>query len=116
MKREEIIDALEGIEHRATDFPYMTAQDQVAIAAKQWCSAHSNKGCNESCEGCWQINTPFGCEQHNMEQAYIEGAKFVLVEQISEILSHPQRYVNADKSVEQGMIDALNELVEQLKA
>lgn len=33
MKREEIIQALESIEKRVTDFPYMTAEDWVAIAA-----------------------------------------------------------------------------------
>lgn len=33
MTREEIINGLESIESRATDFPYMTAFDWVTIAA-----------------------------------------------------------------------------------
>ena len=48
-------------------------------AAKEWCAEHSNKGCREaSCEGCWQLDTAFGCEQHNMEMAFMEGARCAL--------------------------------------
>lgn len=51
--------------------------------SKEWCINHSNKGCTEQCDGCWQVKTAFGCEQHNMELAYEAGANYVL-EQIEE--------------------------------
>jgi hypothetical protein len=50
----------------------------IKDSAKEWCSKHSNKGCKESCNGCWQIKQPLGCEQHNMEDAYTHGANDVL--------------------------------------
>lgn len=46
--------------------------------AKKWCSEHSNKGCTEQCDGCWQLKQTLGCEQHNMEMAYEAGANYVL--------------------------------------
>lgn len=46
--------------------------------AKKWCSEHSNKGCTEQCDGCWQLKQAWGCEQHNMETAYEAGANYVL--------------------------------------
>jgi hypothetical protein len=46
--------------------------------AKKWCSEHSNKGCTEQCDGCWQLKQAWGCEQHNMETAYGAGANYVL--------------------------------------
>lgn len=42
--------------------------------AKIWCAKHSNKGCNDNCSGCWQLKQEWGCEQHNMESAYIAGS------------------------------------------
>lgn len=53
--------------------------------AKKWCSEHSNKGCTEQCDGCWQLKQALGCEQHNMETAYEAGANYVLDLLISEI-------------------------------
>ena len=46
--------------------------------SKEWCSEHSNKGCKEQCDGCWQIKSTWGCEQHNMELACEAGANYVL--------------------------------------
>lgn len=46
--------------------------------SKEWCSEHSNKGCTEQCDGCWQLKQALGCEQHNMETAYKAGANYVL--------------------------------------
>ena len=46
--------------------------------SKEWCSNHSNKGCTEQCDGCWQLKQAWGCEQHNMETAYVAGANYVL--------------------------------------
>jgi len=46
--------------------------------AKKWCGEHSNKGCTEQCDGCWQLKQAWGCEQHNMETAYEAGANYVL--------------------------------------
>lgn len=48
--------------------------------SKEWCGEHSNKGCTEQCEGCWQLKQACGCEQHNMETAYEAGANYVLGE------------------------------------
>ena len=42
--------------------------------AKIWCAKHSNKGCTDNCAGCWQLKQALGCEQHNMESAYIAGS------------------------------------------
>ena len=53
--------------------------------AKKWCSEHSNKGCTEQCDGCWQLKQASGCEQHNMETAYEAGANYVLDLLIAEI-------------------------------
>lgn len=66
----------------------------IKDSAKEWCSKHSNKGCKESCNGCWQIKQPFGCEQHNMEDAYTHGANYVIEEienviKSDRILGHP---------------------------
>lgn len=46
--------------------------------SKEWCSQNSNKECKGTCDGCWIINTPWGCEQHNMELACKAGANYVL--------------------------------------
>ena len=50
----------------------------IKEGGKEWCCAHSNKGCTEQCDGCWQMKLVFGCEQHNMELAYEAGANYVL--------------------------------------
>lgn len=55
--------------------------------AKKWCGEHSNKGCTEQCDGCWQLKQAWGCEQHNMETAYEAGANYVL-EEIEEFMKH----------------------------
>ena len=54
----------------------MTIQD----LSKEYGRTFSNKGCSEQCEGCWQRVNGFGCEQYNMEQAYIAGATYVINE------------------------------------
>lgn len=75
--------------------------------AKKWCSEHSNKGCTEKCDGCWQLRQVWGCEQHNMETAYEAGANYVL-KQVETLLK--------DKNT--GLVemwDKLITLVEQLK-
>ena len=59
----------------------------IKEGGKEWCCAHSNKGCTEQCDGCWQMKLVFGCEQHNMELAYEAGANYVL-EQIEEIIKY----------------------------
>ena len=48
--------------------------------SKEYGRTFSNKGCSEQCEGCWQRVNGFGCEQYNMEQAYIAGATYVINE------------------------------------
>ena len=53
--------------------------------AKKWCGEHSNKGCTEQCDCCWQLKQALGCEQHNMETAYEAGANYVL-EQVEKLL------------------------------
>ena len=46
---------------------------------------------------------------------FIAGANYVL-DAIEDVLTNPRRYVNPDKSVEEGMIDALIKRVEELKS
>lgn len=53
--------------------------------AKKYCSEHSNKGCTEQCDDCWQLKQALGCEQHNMEMAYEAGANYVADLLIAEI-------------------------------
>ena len=48
------------------------------------------------------------------EKDYEAGANYVL-DVIGNILSHPTSYVNADKSIEEGMIDDIIDVIEQLK-
>ena len=53
---------------------------------------------------------------HNTAKCgFVAGANYVL-DAIVSILSHPTQYVNTDKSVEEGMIDAIIECIEQLKS
>ena len=52
--------------------------DEIKKAAKEWSCKHSNKGCPYDCNDCWQITLGFGCEQHNMELAFMEGARWML--------------------------------------
>ena len=52
----------------------------IKDSAKEWGSEHSNKGCTQQCDGCWQVKSFFGCEQYNMELAYEAGANYVLEE------------------------------------
>lgn len=47
-------------------------------------------------------------------QAVKAGANYVLNE-IEEIINHPLRFVNVDKTVEESMIKEISKLVEQLK-
>ena len=74
--------------------------------SKEWCSEHSNKGCKEQCEGCWQVKQPWGCEQHNMELAYEAGANYVLdeIEKCVKSLSNSRL-----------KIDTIKQIIEQLK-
>jgi hypothetical protein len=74
--------------------------------SKEWCSEHSNKGCKEQCDGCWQIKSAWGCEQHNMELACEAGANYVL-----ECFESVLPFV-AKKGIIYGKI---KELIEQLK-
>lgn len=60
--------------------------------AKKWCNEHSNKGCTEQCDGCWQLKQAWGCEQHNMETAYEAGANYVIAE-IENIVKDYQKNV-----------------------
>lgn len=50
--------------------------EELKKAAKEWCCKHSNKGCPYDCDDCWQLKHAWGCEQHNMELAFIAGAKW----------------------------------------
>lgn len=66
--------------------------ESIKEKAKKWCSEHSNKGCTEQCDGCWQLKQAWGCEQHNMETAYEAGANYVLAE-IENIVKDYQKNV-----------------------
>lgn len=52
--------------------------------------------------------------QRMCSESYIDGANYVL-DAIGNILSHPTHYVNADKSVEEGMLEAIIECIAQLQ-
>lgn len=54
--------------------------------AEVWAIVHSSKGCVSSCEGCWQLKKPFGCEQHNMAVSYKQGYQDAL-EEVKEFLT-----------------------------
>lgn len=77
--------------------------------SKEWCGEHSNNYCKEQCDGCWHVESAFGCEQHNMELAYEAGANYVL-EQI-EKLTNNQNWCAFPKQSHK----ELKELIEQLK-
>lgn len=47
-------------------------------------------------------------------QEFMVGANYVL-DAIEDVLNHPQRFVNPDKSVEEGIVDTLIKYIEQLK-
>ena len=47
-------------------------------------------------------------------RGFVLGANYVL-EQIENILSHPLKYVHSDKSVEEGMITYIANIIKQLK-
>ena len=53
-------------------------------------------------------------ELQTYNKKFVEGANYVL-DAIEDVLTNPRRYVNPDKSVEEGMIDALIKRVEELK-
>jgi len=80
--------------------------------AKKWCSEHSNKGCTEQCDGCWQLKQAWGCEQHNMETAYEAGANYVL-EQIMKIIPKEDVLLN---DAGKALLWRLNDCIEQLKS
>lgn len=65
--------------------------------AKKWCSEHSNKGCTEKCDGCWQLRQVWGCEQRNMETAYEAGANYVL----EQVESLPNKTIDVYNLIEQ---------------
>ena len=75
----------------------------IKDSAKEWCSQNSNKKCKECCYGCWVAKTPMGCEQHNMELAYKEGA--------NDVLDEIEKLVKFNRWAAQD----LYELIEQLK-
>lgn len=81
--------------------------------AKEWCGEHSNKGCTEQCDSCWQLKQAWGCEQHNMETAYMAGANYVL----DEIESLMKDVSDEYPRFQQGVIihGRLIKLLEQLK-
>lgn len=62
--------------------------NSIKEKSKEWCSEHSNKGCKEQCDGCWQVKQPWGCEQYNMELAYKAGANYVLEKFIDIVNKH----------------------------
>lgn len=90
----------------------------IKDSAKEWCSEHSNKGCKEQCDGCWQIKQPCWCEQHNMEEAYMQGANYVLDEIEKELtrrmLEDYNQGANEDE-VAQGCMATMIMFVKQLK-
>ena len=73
--------------------------------SKEWCCEHSNKGCKEQCDGCWQIKSAWGCEQHNMELACETGANYVLEHLSMTIAVSEDNYLR----------DNLKIMIEQLK-
>lgn len=80
--------------------------------AKKWCSEHSNKGCTEQCDGCWQLKQAWGCEQHNMETAYEAGANYVINE-IEKILPKEDKNLN---DYGKALVWRIKDTIEQLKS
>ena len=80
--------------------------------AKKWCSEHSNKGCTEKCDGCWQLRQVWGCEQRNMETAYEAGANYVLAE-IEKILPKEDKNLN---DYGKALIWRIKDTIEQLRS
>lgn len=80
--------------------------ESIKEKAKKWCSEHSNKGCTEQCDGCWQLKQAWGCEQHNMETAYEAGANYVINEIEKCIKSSSNSRLK---------IDTIKQIIEQLK-
>ena len=81
--------------------------------SKEWCSNHSNKGCTEQCDGCWQLKQAWGCEQHNMETSYVAGANYVLDEIEKMMPSSDDVLENHTKC--KSAIFRLQTIIEQLK-
>ena len=83
--------------------------------AKEWCGEHSNKGCTEQCDGCWQLKQAWGCEQHNMETAYEAGANYVL-ECIEEFMTNLNLGSNAaEKFYKLDLMADIHGFIKQLK-
>lgn len=79
--------------------------------SKEWCGEHSNKGCKEKCNGCWQVKQPWGCEQYNMELAYETGANYV-VEEIENLV---KTTIGEGETYHYNLYIGLVNLLEQLK-
>ena len=82
--------------------------------AKKWCSEHSNKGCTEQCDGCWQLKQAWGCEQHNMETAYEAGANYAL-DSIEEFMANIYLGSNAAEMFYKDLKANIHKFIEQLK-
>jgi len=80
--------------------------------AKKWCVEHSNKGCTEQCDGCWQLKQAWGCEQHNMETAYEAGANYVLEKFVDIVNKNTKPNGMEDRA---GMASDMLILIKQLK-
>jgi hypothetical protein len=53
-------------------------------------------------------------EKEEIAAAFEAGANYVLGE-MEKIINHPRIFVKGDKTVEEGMIEAISKLIEQLK-
>lgn len=84
----------------------------IKETSKEWCSEHSNKGCKEQCDGCWQVESVFGCEQHNMELAYEAGANYMLDTLEKELPLEDNRNLN---DYGKALVWRLKNCIEQLK-
>jgi hypothetical protein len=88
----------------------------IKEAAEEWCCAHSNKGCTEQCDGCWQMIKGFGCEQHNMELAYEAGANYVIVEIENFMKDLDLGNSSKEKFYKLDVLANIHKFIEQLKS
>lgn len=86
--------------------------ESIKKKAKEWCRTHSIKHCTEQCDGCWQVKSFFGCEQHNMELAYEECANLVLDILEKELPLEDNRNLN---DYGKALVWRLKNCIEQLK-
>ena len=86
--------------------------------SKKWCCEHSNKGCKVQCDGCWQIKSAWGCEQHNMELACEAGANYVLKKFEKELKRRMFEDYNQgaeEDEIAQGCMASMIAFIKQLK-